>query len=242
MTRGDEEDVKRDMAIARRMLASEFPWENLTTQFGARVPGEAAFWIVGPECPEGALPEDASKVGFDGRVLLQGAEPVARAGLHAAIFRARPDVGGICITSSPSHAALASHTAPLATYYQYGGIFYQRCARVSLDCELDSPAGEAAAVKALGTKRALFIAGWGAINVSETLRYAFAEANCLMLSSTREIKALRIGGAPMSHDIACSYQSNYLKPDVQFRMQMWLAAERRMTAGAPEVFGATLRR
>lgn len=238
MENGDAAQLKRDMAIARRMLASEFPSENLTTQLSARIPGEAAFWIAGPECPEGAMPDDASKVSLDGRVLQQGAEPVVLAGLHAAIYRARPDVGGISFTNSPSHAALASHTAPLATFYQYGGIFYQLCARASLDCELDSPAGEAAVVRALGANRALFIAGWGAINVSENLRYAFSEANCLMLSSTREIKALRIGGAPMSHDIARSYQSNYLKPHVQFRMQMWLAAERRMTAGAPAVFGA----
>src|SRR5689334_1038253 len=103
---GDNVDVKRDMAVARRMLASEFPWENLTTQFSARVPGENAFWIAGPECPEGALPEDASKVSLDGRVVSQGAEPVVRAGLHAAIYRARPDVNGIGLTSSPSHTAL----------------------------------------------------------------------------------------------------------------------------------------
>lgn len=233
---GDNIDVKRDMAIARRMLASEFPWENLTTQFSARIPGEAAFWITGPECPEGALPEDASKVGLDGRVLAQGAEPVERAALHAAVYRARPDVGAIGFTSSPSHTAMASHTAPLTTFYQYGGIFYQRCGRLALDCELDTPQGEAAVVKALGDQRGLFIAGWGALNVSETLRYAFSEANCLMLSSTRAIKALRIGGAPMSHDIARSYQSTYLHPEVQFRLQMWLAAERRMSAAAPEVF------
>lgn len=232
------EDLKRDMAIGRRMLASEFPWENLTTQFSARVAAENAFLIAGPECPEGALPADASKVGMDGRVIQQGNEPVVRAALHAAIYKARPDVGGICFTSSPSHTALASHTAPLATYYQYGGIFYQRCDRVALRHELDTPEGIAEVVKALGSNRALFIAGWGALNVSETLRYAFAEANCLMLSSTREIKALRIGGAPMEHDVARSYQSNYLKPEVQFRLQMWLAAERRITAGAPEVFRA----
>jgi len=232
------EDLKRDMAIGRRMLASEFPWENLTTQFSARVTGENAFLVAGPECPEGALPGDASKVGLDGKVLAQGAEPVVRAALHAALYEARPDVGGICFTSSPSHTALASHTAPLATYYQYGGIFYQLCDRISLKNELDTPEGIAEVMKALGSNRALFIAGWGALNVSETLRYAFAEANCLMLSSTREIKALRIGGGPMSHDVARSYQSNYLKPNVQFRRQMWLAAERRISAGAPEVFGA----
>ena len=238
MNNGNVENAKRDMAIARRMLASEFPWENLSTQFSARIPDEPAFWIAGPECPEGAMPEDASKVGLDGKLLQQGAEPVVLAGLHAAIYRARPDVGGVSFTSSPSHTALASHTAPLATFYQYGGIFYQLCSRIALSCELDTPQGEAEVVTALGANRALFIAGWGAVNVSETLRYAFAEANCLMLSSTREIKALRIGGGPMSHDVARSYQSNYLKPGVQFRMQMWLAAERRVTASAPDVFKA----
>ena len=232
------EDLKRDMAIGRRMLASEFPWENLTTQFSARVAGENAFVIAGPECPEGALPGDASKVGMDGRVIQQGGEPVVRAALHAAIYQARPDVGGICFTNSPSHTALASHTAPLATYYQYGGIFYQLCDRVALRHELDTPEGIAEVVKALGSNRAIFIAGWGAINVSENLRYAYAEAECLMLSSTRQIKALRIGGAPMEHDVARSYQTNYLKPEVQFRLQMWLAAERRITAGAPGVFRA----
>ena len=232
------EDLKRDMAIGRRMLASEFPWENLTAQFSARVAGKNAFLIAGPECPEGALPGDASKVGMDGKVLAQGGEPVVRAALHAALYKARPDVGGICFTSSPSHTALASHTAPLATYYQYGGIFYQLCDRVTLKHELDTPEGIAEVVKALGSNRAIFIAGWGAINVSESLRYAYAEAECLMLSSTRQIKALRIGGAPMEHDVARSYQSNYLKPEVQFRLQMWLAAERRITAGAPEVFRA----
>lgn len=238
---GDNIDVKRDMAIARRMLASEFPSENLTTQFSARVvgapAGEPAFWIAGPECPDGALPGDASMVSLEGRVLVQGQEPVVRAGLHAAIYRARPDVGGIAFTHSPSHAAMAAHTAPLTTFYQYGGIFYQRCERAALDCELDTAQGEAAVVQALGGNRGLFIAGWGALNVSDTLRYAFSEANCLMLSSTRAIKSLRIGGAPMSHDVARSYQSTYLNPDVQFRLQMWLAAERRMTAAAPAVFG-----
>jgi ribulose-5-phosphate 4-epimerase/fuculose-1-phosphate aldolase len=236
---GDNVDVKRDMAVARRMLASEFPWENLTTQFSARIPGEAAFWIAGPECPEGALPGDASKVSLDGRVIAQGTEPVVGAGLHAAIYRARADVNGIAFTSSPSHTALASHTAPLTTFYQYGGIFYERCARVALDCELDSTQGEAAVVAALGKHRGLFIAGWGALNVSETLRYAFSEANCLMLASTRAIKALRIGGEPMPDDISRSYQSTYLHPDVQFRLQMWLAAERRVTATAPDVFHVT---
>jgi ribulose-5-phosphate 4-epimerase/fuculose-1-phosphate aldolase len=229
------EHVQRDLAIARRALASEFPSENLTTQFSARAEGEPAFWIAGPECPEGALPEDASRVSLDGRILQQGAEPVMLAGLHAAIYRARPDVSGIAFTSSPSHAALASHTAPLATFYQYGGIFHQLCERAALASELDSAQGIADAVKALGTNRALFIAGWGAVNVSENLRYAYAESLCLMLSSTREMKALRIGGAPMSHDVSRSYQKNYLKPEVQFRAQMWLAAERRITAQTPDV-------
>ena len=231
-----KQDVKRDLAIARRMLAGDFPGEGVTAQFSARIAGESAFWLAGPACPEGALPGDASRMALDGKVLQPGDEPVSFAGLHASIYRARPDVGGIAFTSASSHTALAAHGSPLATYYQYGGIFFKLNARLEPSCELDSAQGEAEVVNALGRNRALFIAGWGALNVSENLRYAASEALCLMLSSTRQMKALRIGGQPMRDEISRSYQSTYLNPETQFRTQIWLAAERRVSAGAPEVF------
>lgn len=231
------DSTKRDIAIARRMLQAEFPTEGVTAQLSARIGGESAFWLAGPECPEGARPEDAARVGLDGRLLQAGAEPVSFESLHAAIYRARPEMNAMAFVGAASHAAVATHESPLATYYQYGGLFLNLVSRVMLTCPLDSPEAEAQVVSALGQGRAVFIAGWGAINVSESLRHAAAEAQVLMLSSTRQVRALRIGGEPMSDPVARSYQSNYLKPEVQFRTQMWLAAERRVTASAPAVFG-----
>ena len=230
-------NLQRDIAIARRMLHGEFPSEGVTAQLSGRDALRAAFWIAGPDCAEGALPSDASRIDGDGQVEICGEQPARLATLHAAIYRARPDVGGIAFTSAASHAALASHISPLATFYQYGSIFLNSVSRIELDCPLGMPQAVQQVVAALGQQRALFVAGWGAINVSETLQFAAVEAQVLMLSSTRQLSAMRIGGEPMSDSVARSYQQVYLNPQVPFRQQMWLAAERRTVASAPEVFG-----
>lgn len=229
--------LQRDIAIARRMLRCEFPSEGLTAQLSGRDPSGSAFWLAGPDCPEDARPSDASLIDTDGHVIAPGAQPTEFATLHAAIYQARPDAGGIAFTSAACHTALASHTSPLATFYQYGSIFLNSVSRIDLAYPLGTPQAVEQIVRALGRQRAIFVAGWGAINVSETLPYAAVEAQVLMLSSTRQVRALRIGGQPMSHSVARSYQQVYLNPQVPFRRQMWLAAERRIGVSAPAVFG-----
>jgi len=129
--------------------------------------------------PDDLQPHDVVELSLEGRQLDAGALPSLEWPLHAAIYRARPDVGAIVHTHSPYAVARSFDPAPL--YLETEERTYFDVDRVEVADP--APAGSVelafAAVEALGRRPAVLLARHGVIGVGQQPRDAL-EMCCLV--------------------------------------------------------------
>ena len=238
MNKSDGGDMKRRIAIARRMLHRH----GLNSQIGGhvslRVPHESAFYVTPFQYFDECLPEHVSKVGFDLQVLEPGTLPASPGiNFHASIYRARPDVHCAIHTHSDQIATLSSSNVPLAVYYAPGAIFLDDVGYFVDNGEvLPDNEGDLIAA-ALGDRRAVFMRHHGAVHVGDTLENTTIEAILLEKSTAFQIEALSIGARPLPQELARAYRLQYLAND--FRKRNWDAFLRQLRATDPILFGPT---
>ena len=238
MNKPDGGDMKRRIAIARRMLYRH----GLNSQIGGhvslRVPNESAFYVTPFQYFDECLPEHVSKVGFDLQVLEPGTLPASPGiNFHASIYRARPDVHCAIHTHSDKIAILSSSNVPLAVFYAPGAIFLDDVGYFVDNGEvLPDNEGDLIAA-ALGDRRAVFMRHHGAVHVGDSLENTTIEAILLEKSASFQIEALSIGARPLPQELARAYRLQYLAND--FRQRNWDACLRQLRATDPILFGPT---
>ena len=109
------------------------------------------------------------------RLTLDG-DPVERAGgepslewpLHAAIYRARPDVGAVVHTHSPYATARSFDPTPLVVQTEERAYLGLEAIAVAAEAPAGSAQLPAAALEALGDRAAVLLARHGVVAVGET--------------------------------------------------------------------------
>lgn len=160
----DPGTAAREVARAARLLARA----GLVEGFGhvsARTDG--GFVITSTAPLAGMRPSDVAPAGAPDRPL--------ETPLHAAVYRARPDVAAICRTHSPAAVAWGARGQVPPVVHGLGGLSGTIAAGPDTDLVVDADAGDAAAA-ALGEADILLPRANGAVCTGESLRVALVRA------------------------------------------------------------------
>ena len=150
------------------------------------------------------------------RELPTGALPEVR--MHQEIYRARPDVGGICRFQSPKVLALSALRRTPRALHGLGAYFAPQ-PRLWDDPLLVRDQERAAAVATLlGTARAIVLRGNGAITVGETPREAACHAYFLEDAAALELAVLGEAATVYTDDQAARRAN---AADKQLYARMW---------------------
>jgi L-fuculose-phosphate aldolase len=226
----DVDDIRFRIAASRRMLFREGCDSGVAGHVSARATGEDAFWVTPFEYFDETLPERVGKVSFD-LAMLQGEwEPSPAIDFHAAIYRARPDVGSIIHIHSKYVSVLSTVDREVGMYNVGSVLFFESqalCPTPAIDT--------AGVVAALGDQRVLWLKNHGAIIVSETLEHATIEAMSLEKAAYYHLEAERIGGTEFPEAEVRRGRDRYHK---YFLPMMWDANLRRLRKSDPDLFEA----
>jgi ribulose-5-phosphate 4-epimerase/fuculose-1-phosphate aldolase len=152
---------------------------GLTEGFGhlsARIgPG---FLITPALAPGLAAQADLMVVDGDGCVVRQapGRRPALETPLHLAIYRARPDLGALCRTHSPSAVAWGLRAEPFEPAHGFGLMLGRSVPYHGEGDLITTPEAGDLAAASMGESRALFLKGNGLIVGGATIREAVIRA------------------------------------------------------------------
>jgi ribulose-5-phosphate 4-epimerase/fuculose-1-phosphate aldolase len=187
------DELRRDVALANRIVHAA----ALVSAFGhvsARVPGTDTFLVPTRASPALAEADRLLLLDLDGNRLQGDGEPNTELWIHARIYAARPDVGGVAHVHSPACVALGQIGQPLRVLHNSACVFAD-------GVPLFEPVGlirtrelgdQVAA--SLGQRRAMLLRGHGA-NVAElNVRRAAVLACFLEEAADLQLRALAAAG------------------------------------------------
>jgi L-fuculose-phosphate aldolase len=118
----DEAQLRKDVATANRILERV----GLSNAFGhasARIPGTSTFILPTRRSPGLAEADKLLVIDTDGRVVSGDGEPNSEFWIHARMYAARPDVGGVVHAHPPACVCLTQIGEPHRVVHNQGGIF-----------------------------------------------------------------------------------------------------------------------
>ena len=191
-----EATLRRELLLAFHVLDMEGLDSGIAGHLTARIPGAQDFWCHSHGLGFGEVgARDLNRADM-GLARLEGRGRVGPSlSIHAAIYRARPDVGCIVHAHDESAVALTATGAELEPLYQsalllagdvathrdYGGI-------------VETEESGRALADALGGRRALLLANHGTLVVGASIREAVHAA--VMLSAACRIQLRAMAAAP----------------------------------------------
>jgi len=231
----DVDDIRFEIAAARRMLYREGCDSQTAGHVSARAAGEDAFWVTPFQYFDETLPEHVIKVSFDLEVL-EGqwvASPAIE--FHAALYRARPDIGSV-VHHHARHTALVASTGDVVRSYNLLAYLFFDDQALIFDDETGGATEGERIVSAIGGRSVLLMHNHGCVVVGATLQEAAVKAVLLEHAARYHIEAVQVGGKELhdEHRIR-RYQAalgRYMVPE------MWAAHTRRLRRSDPELFAA----
>lgn len=189
----DEAQLRDDVATANRILERV----GLSNAFGhasARIPGTDAFLLPTRRSPGLAEAARLLRIDTDGRVLEGDGEPNSEFWIHARIYAARPDVGGIVHAHPPACVCLTQIGEPHRVVHNQGGIFADGVPEYSrIGLIRTRELGELLA-KALGKGSAVMMRGHGISTAYGDVRSATVAACYLEESAAMQLRMLAAAG------------------------------------------------
>jgi ribulose-5-phosphate 4-epimerase/fuculose-1-phosphate aldolase len=184
--------LREDVATANHIAHAA----GLVTAFGhvsARVPGTNAFVIPTRASPMLADRDRLLVMTCDGEVLDGVGLPNSEAWIHARLYAARPDVGGVAHVHSPACVALGQLGSTVRPLHNSGAVAGDVPVFERIGLITTRELGDSAAA-ALGAGRALLLRGHGA-NVAESdVRRAIVVACWLEEAARIQLDALAAAG------------------------------------------------
>ncbi len=184
--------LREEVALANRIAHAT----GLVTAFGhvsARVPGTDTFLIPPRTSPMLAAAATLLTVDRDGRVVDGRGTPNSEVWIHARIYAARPDVGGVAHVHAPACVVLGQIGHTVRPLHNSGTVagevpVYERAGLIR-----DRALGDSVAA-VLGSRRAMLLRGHGA-NVAEAdVRRAIIVACFLEEAARMQVEALAAAG------------------------------------------------
>lgn len=192
----DLRELRADVARANH-IAHRTGLVTIWGHISARVPGTDTFLIPPRASPALADADRLLRLDLDGTVLEGDDQPNIEFWIHARIYAARPDVGGVAHVHSPTCIVL-SQIGETVRPIQNGGALmgevpvYEDLAWISTRAQGDDVA------QALGTHRAMLLRGHGANVVGPDVRDATTDAINLEEMAVAQLRALSAVGGDAS--------------------------------------------
>jgi len=192
-----EAGLKRRLADACRMLALAGQGDDVWGHPSARVPGTETFWMKPAGLGlEEIRPEDLQLIDLDGTVL-RGPHPRhSEIFIHAEVYRARPNVGGVVHTHPVAATVFSSLGVPLRPIMHEGPNFVPPdVPRFTETTDLIvTPALGRAVARTLGDRPALFLVNHGIVTAGASIEEA--TVNALLLDKIARAQLMVPGGTP----------------------------------------------
>lgn len=192
MTTSDDR-LKETLLTACRILDREGVMDELG-HFSVRVPGEDRVWMNGKVSPGQAREEDLVLLDLKGRRLEGRLDPAKESVLHLGIYLARPDVGAVAHTHSPTIVSLSAAGKALRAMENlgataFGGEVPQFRERGLIDT-VDIAARMA---ETLGSARVLVLTGHGDVVVGTTIEEACICALWAEKAARLQVQSMLLG-------------------------------------------------
>jgi ribulose-5-phosphate 4-epimerase/fuculose-1-phosphate aldolase len=187
------EDLRRDVALANRIVHRA----GLVTAFGhvsARVPGTDTFLFPTRASPALASPERLLVLDVDGNQRQGQGEPNTEFWIHARIYAARPDVGGVAHVHSPACVALGQIGQTVQVLHNSAAGFADGVPVFEKVGLIRSRALGDEVAATLGQCRAMLLRGHGANVADSNVRLAALKAVFLEEAAEIQLRALAAAG------------------------------------------------
>jgi ribulose-5-phosphate 4-epimerase/fuculose-1-phosphate aldolase len=185
--------LRRDVALANRII-ERFGLSNAFGHASARIPGTSTFLLPTRRSPGLADESTLLVLDTDGKKLSGEGEANSEFWIHARIYAARPDVGGVVHAHPPGCVCLTQIGQPHRVVHNQGGIFaggvpeYERIGLIR-----SRELGDLLARK-LGQGIAVMMRGHGITTALADIRGATVAACYLEESSEMQLRMLAAAG------------------------------------------------
>lgn len=228
----DESDPRFRVAAARRILARAGCDSGVAGHVSERAPGATTFSVSAFGFFDETTPDQVVTADLDGQVVAGGwpASPAIK--FHAALYRARPDVGSVIHTHSHWVSTFVTRERPIGMYNVASVLFHEEQVLHTDDGSKPPVPGDEMAAK-LGDRSVILIKNHGAIVVSDTLEKATILALTLEQAARYHLEAEAVGGTEFPAAEARRGKGKYHQ---HYLPQMWAACYRRLRASDPDLF------
>ncbi len=118
-----ERELRRDVALANRII-ERFGLSNAFGHVSARIPGTNTFCFPTRRSPGLASANRMLVLDTEGKILAGKGTPNSELWIHARIYAARPDVGGVVHAHPPACICLTQVGQPHRVVHNQGGAFH----------------------------------------------------------------------------------------------------------------------
>jgi L-fuculose-phosphate aldolase len=191
------DDLRRDVATANRILERV----GLSNAFGhasARIPGTNTFLLPTRRSPGLAEADNLLVIDTEGRLVAGEGEPNSEFWIHARLYAARPDVGGIVHAHPPACVCLTQIGEPHRVVHNQGGIFAAGVPEYSRIGLIRSRELGDLLAQAIGGGRAAMMRGHGITTAFGDVRAATVAACYLEESAAMQLRMLAAAGGDAS--------------------------------------------
>jgi ribulose-5-phosphate 4-epimerase/fuculose-1-phosphate aldolase len=197
IARMEHAELRRDVALANRIV-ERFGLSHAFGHVSARIPGTGTFYLPTRRSPGLADEGRLLVIDTDGRKLSGDGEPNSEFWIHARIYAARPDVGGVVHAHPPGCVCLTQIGQPHRVVHNQGAPFYRgvpEYERIGLIRSREL--GDLVAAR-LGKAGAVMMRGHGITTALGDVRSATAAAVYLEESANLQLRMLAAVGGDAS--------------------------------------------
>jgi len=235
--RGAQPTLKRDVALAN-LIVERFGLSNAFGHASARIPGTDTFFMPTRRSPGLASASTLLVLDSEGKILSGRGTPNSELWIHARIYAARPDVGGVAHAHPPACICLTQIGLSLRVVHNQGGAFFGGVAEYErIGLIRTRELGDLLARK-LGSGLAVMMRGHGITTALPDVRAATVAACMLEESAAMQLRMLAAAGGDAARLRAYSREeaasvSDQISPRVVERAWEYyaLAAEQKPLGG-----------
>jgi ribulose-5-phosphate 4-epimerase/fuculose-1-phosphate aldolase len=189
--------LRADVATANRIL-ERFGLSHAFGHASARIPGTNTFILPTRRSPGLARAQDLLVIDTDGRKLEGEGEPNSEFWIHARVYAARPDVGGVVHAHPPACVCLTQIGQPHRVVHNQGGIFVEGVPEYSRVGLIRSRELGDLVAGVLGGGNAVMMRAHGITTAFEDVKTATIAACFLEESSALQLRMLAAAGGDAS--------------------------------------------
>jgi ribulose-5-phosphate 4-epimerase/fuculose-1-phosphate aldolase len=186
-------ELRRDVALANRVI-ERFGLSNAFGHVSARIPGTDTFYFPTRRSPGLADENRLLVIDSDGNVVSGEGTPNSELWIHARIYAARADVGGVAHAHPPACICLTQIGQPLRVVHNQGGAFLDGVAEYErIGLIRTRELGDLLA-RQLGKGTAVMMRGHGITAAVADVRTATVAACLLEESAAMQLRMLSAAG------------------------------------------------